>query len=64
MPGQLADASQFELSKLRIIKILRMNSLEQYIEPLTSYPAIAAINASLIKNTSGSIFFNNYSELY
>jgi hypothetical protein len=44
---QLADASQFELAKIRIIKILRMNNLQQYIGPLTTYGAIAAINAGL-----------------
>jgi hypothetical protein len=47
MAVQLQSATQFELAKLRIIKILRDSSLSQYITPFSTYGAIAAINSSI-----------------
>jgi hypothetical protein len=44
---QLTSATQFEIAKLRIIKILRDNNLSQYITPFSTYGAVAAINSSI-----------------
>jgi hypothetical protein len=49
---QLTSATQFEIAKLRIIKILRDNNLSQYITPFSTYGAVAAINSSINSSQS------------
>jgi hypothetical protein len=52
--AQLTSATQFEIAKLRIIKILRDNNLSQYITPFSTYGAVAAINSSINSSQSSA----------